>query len=227
MKTGIRVAGLLVMATTVAVADMRTWTFEKTGTTMEAELVGFAGENATMKLPDGKVYTVPIAYLVASNRVYLAEQRSKLWKDVEVVKLLGEQSIGRYKRCTVRQGDIDSEILVELLPPPVEAILTLRQQQETEINNRKAMIDADNQVLKRLEAQVRDANMLSWGVHYFVRETDKQAVADQQDALAKLEQTHTDYVNQTKGATFVKMKDTGFIYDGLAVWECADPRKPQ
>ena len=98
MKTKLRVIGLLLVATTVAVAEMLTWTFQKSGKTMQGEVVGFAGDTVTMKLPDGKTISVPIAYLVESNRVDLAAERVKQWKEVEVVKLEGVTSAGRYRR---------------------------------------------------------------------------------------------------------------------------------
>ena len=101
MNTGLRMIGLLVTATAVAVAEMRTWTFEESGKTVQGEVLGFAGTAVTLKGADGKTFSVPIAYLTESNRTYLAAERAKQWKEVEVFKLEGEESGGRYKKCTV------------------------------------------------------------------------------------------------------------------------------
>ena len=69
--------GLLVAVATVAMAEMRTWTFEKSGKTIEGEVVGFSGEAVNLKRADGKTYSVPIAYLIASNRIDLVAERAK------------------------------------------------------------------------------------------------------------------------------------------------------
>ncbi len=220
-----RVFILLLASTFMAAAEMRTWTFEKGGKTIEAELVGFAGDKATMKLPDGKAYTVPVAYLVGKDRAYLAEQKTKLWKDVEIVKLEGATSAGRYKRCVVRGGGVDETILIQLLPLSVEEILNKSNQQTAEISELSGWIDNRDAELRRAEAQANDANRSTGTTNYYVKATAKVDVADARENLPKRQKAHLDYVAQTKTARTVKIKNTGLVYEGLPVWECADPRK--
>ena len=52
-------------------------------------------------------------------------------------------------------------------------------------------------------------------------------VKNAQANLAKLQKSHDDYNKKTKSQTMVKMRNTGVVYKGLALWECFDPRKPQ
>ena len=90
-------AGLLA-ATAVAAADMRTWNF-KSGATIEAEIVAFPSpETVQVKRSDGKVYTLPAAYLADADRAYLDAERAKQWKEVSVDKVLGTVSAGRCTR---------------------------------------------------------------------------------------------------------------------------------
>jgi hypothetical protein len=164
--------------------------------------------------------------LTESNRVDLAAERLKQWKEVEVVKLEGVMSAGRYKRCTVQGKEVNGEILIQLLPASVEAILNSRNQQAAQIADLKSSIENGDRAVRRASA----------GDPAFVNAVIVQgpgvnlADADLTDAkanLAKLQTAYGDYINKTKAATIVKMKNTGFVYQGLPVWQCADPRKPQ
>src|SRR3974390_2373043 len=116
MDRGLWIIGMLLAATVVARAEMRTWTFEESGKTIQGEVVGFAGEAVTLKGDDGKTRFVPIAYLTASDRSFLVAERAKQWKEVEVVKLESEESGRRYKKCSVRGQGVNGEILIERLP---------------------------------------------------------------------------------------------------------------
>jgi hypothetical protein len=134
------VLAVLLAATAVAVAEMRTWNFNS-GATMEAEIVGFPSpETVEVKRSDGKVYTLPTAYLNNADRAYVDAERAKQWKQVSVDKLLGTVSAGRYKKCAVTGKDVEGEILVALLPFQVEAIFNNRQQQEAQITNLNSRI---------------------------------------------------------------------------------------
>lgn len=228
MKTKLRVIGLLLAATTVAVAEMRTWTFQQSGKTMQGEVVGFSGDMVTMKRPDGKTVSVPIAYLAESNRVDLAAERVKQWKEVEVVKLEGVMSAGRYRRCTVQGKEVDGEILIQLLPASVEAILNARNQQAAQIADLAERIGNGERAAQQAHALIpvgtRDPT------YDDQRAQVSQADVDLATAKGDLDHMKTAYansVNKTRAATTVKMKNIGLVYEGLPVWECFDPRKPQ
>ena len=141
MKTELSAMGLLLLATAFAAAEMRTWTFEQSGKSIQAELITFAGEAVTLKGADGKTVSVPIAYLTESDRAYLAAERPKQWKQIEVVKLDATESARRYKKCTVRGTGVNGDIFIALLPPSVEAILNNRNQQALQITNLSNQIE--------------------------------------------------------------------------------------
>jgi hypothetical protein len=127
------VLAVLLAATTIAVAEMRTWNF-KSGATIEAEIVAFPGpDTVKVKRSDGKEYVLPTAYLASEDRAYLATERAKQWKEVSVDKLLGTAAAGRYKKCAVSGKDAGGNILIALLPASVEAVLNNRKQQEDQI----------------------------------------------------------------------------------------------
>ena len=68
---------LLLAATTVAVAEMRTWTFEKSGKTVQGEVAGFEANSVLLKVPEGKTFSVTISYLIKSDRDYLVAKRKQ------------------------------------------------------------------------------------------------------------------------------------------------------
>jgi hypothetical protein len=76
---------LVVLLSVVGIAyagELRTWTFEKNGNAIVAELVGFTTVHtnelaAILKMYDGSTYTVPSSYLVETNRSYLALEWAK------------------------------------------------------------------------------------------------------------------------------------------------------
>ncbi len=231
MKTEMRVMGVLLAVTLAATAAMRSWTFERSGKTIQGEVVGFSGGMVDLKCPDGTTYSVPIAYLSEGDRVELAAERAKQWKEVEVTKLVGTASAGRYKKCDVAGTDVNGEILIDLLPASIEAILNNRNQQEAQINALKAWIDADTAALTRSGELSQDPNHPNVYVPvpslFFFNNAAQARYEEAQANLARLEAAYTDSVNQTRAETIVKMKNTGLIYDGLPVWECFDPRKPE
>jgi len=232
MYTGLRVIGLLLVATSIAVAELRTWTFEQSGATMRGEVVGFTGDAVTLRGEDGKTVSVRIAYLIASNRAYLAAERAKQWKEVEVVKLVGEQSAGLYKKCSVRGKDVRSEILVEHLPPAVEALLDKRSQLEAQITNLSAQVDSQNQAVQQAKAAIPAGRSGNRAYRRAVAAERAQvdraskSLKTAQASLAKLQKSYDDSVKKTKDQTVVKMRDTGVVYKGLPIWECVDSRKP-
>jgi hypothetical protein len=95
MNGGIWIIGLLLTATAVAGAEMRTWTFSESGKTVQGEVLGFTGDAVTLKRVDAKTFSVPIAYLTETDRVFLVAARAQQWKEFEVLKLEGEESAGR------------------------------------------------------------------------------------------------------------------------------------
>ena len=75
------VIGLLLVATVVAAAETRTWTFEKSGKTVRGEVVGFDGNSVILKLPEGKTFSVVISYLIESDRDHLSAKRKQADED--------------------------------------------------------------------------------------------------------------------------------------------------
>jgi len=74
MKTML-VALVVSLALLTRAAELRTWTFEKHGNAIMAELMDFTtvtnGLAAILRMYDGSTYTVPVAFLVGTNRTYL------------------------------------------------------------------------------------------------------------------------------------------------------------
>src|ERR1019366_9628644 len=113
---------VLLAATTVGAAEMRTWNL-KSGATLEAEIVAFPGpDTVQVKRSDGKIATLPAAYLTDADRAYLNAERAKQWKEVSIDKVLGTVSAGRHKKSAVSGEDVGPEILGALLPSPVGAV---------------------------------------------------------------------------------------------------------
>ena len=153
MKTELSVIGLLLAATVVASAEMRTWTFEKSGSTMQAEVVIFSGGSVILKRPDGQQVTVPIAYLIETNRVYLADERTKQWKEVEVVKIEGALTAsGAEKICTVRGAEVNGKILIRLLPASVVTVLNNRDAAAAQIARVSEAIKSRERTLRYADA---------------------------------------------------------------------------
>jgi hypothetical protein len=231
MKAELRVLGLLLAVSAVAVAEMRTWTFEKSGKTIQGEVVGFSGDAVNLRLADGKTYSVPVAYLTASNRMDLAAERANQWKEVEVVRLQGATSAGRYKRCTVQGKEVSGEILIDLLPPSVEAILNHRNQQAAQIADLAARVENRDREVQREDAitpraEGPDADYVNALIAQ--RAAVNLAITNVAEAktnLAKLQAAYADELARTRAATTVKMRKTALVYEGLPVWECLDPRK--
>jgi hypothetical protein len=228
MKTELRVIGLLLAVTAVAVAEMRTWTFQKSGKTMQGEVVAFAGDTVTMNLPDGKAFSVPIAYLIESNRTDLAAERAKQWKQVEIVTLEGSMSAGRYKKCIVQGSGVGREILIQLLPASVETVLNSRNEQAAKIAALSDRIGTGERAAQQAHALIpvgtRDPAYDDQRAQVSQADID---LATAKSDLQDLRVAYTDAVNKTRAATIVKIKNIGLVYQGLPVWECADPRKPQ
>jgi hypothetical protein len=228
MKIKLGAIGLLLAATVVAFAEMRTWTFNS-GATLEAEIVGFPDEaTVNVKRSDGKIYSLPFAYLTNADRAYLAAEHAKQWKKVSVDKLLGTVSAGYYKKCLVSGKDVNGEVLIQLLAPQVEAVLNTRKQQADEIADltsrpRNGAGGGQGSAAAGGGRGPRHATRAQRAQAQFAA----QAARDTKNRLAKLKADYDANLKKTKGATTVLMKNTGSVYDGLAVWECKDPRKAQ
>jgi hypothetical protein len=222
----LRALVVLLAATAVATAEMRTWNF-KSGATMEAEIVAFPSpDTVTVKRSDGKVYTLPAAYLTAADRAYLGTERAKQWKEVSVDKLLG--TVGRYKKCAVSGKDVGGNILVALLSPQAEAVLNNREQQQAQIDEVSGQIQNDSSVAR--DAHTAATSQGSRGYHRANRTRAKLATQDEADAKINLEKLKADYeesVKKTKATTTVLMKNTGLVSEGLPVWECQVSSKRQ
>ena len=233
MHHALLMTGLLLAATAVAGAEMRTWTFEQSGKTIQGEVAGFTGDTVTIKGDDGKVRSVPIAYLTASDRSFLVAERAKQWKEVEVVKLESDESARRYKKCSVRGQSVNGEILIERLPKAVEAVLNARNQQAAPIAALSQQIQNENQAVQQAKASIPSgssgnrAYRRAVGLeHAEVNVADKDLKSARTN-LAGLQKSYDAYVEKTRSQTMVKMRNTGVRYKDLAVWECFDPRKPQ
>ena len=196
---------------------------------MEAEIVAFPSpETVEVKRSDGKVYTLPAAYLADADRAYLDAERAKQWKEVSVDKLLGTVSAGRYKKCAVSGKDVGGEILVAMLPSQVEAVLNNRQQQEAQIADLNSRIQNDSSAAR--DANVAAARGGSRAYRNANRAQAKLATQDEAEAktsLDKLKADYAEYVKKTKAATTVLMKKTGLVYERLPVWECQALQKRQ
>lgn len=219
---------MFLMATAVADAEMRTWNF-KSGATIEAEIVAFPGpDTVQVKRADGKMATLPAAYLTDADRAYLDAERAKQWKEVSIDKVLGAVSTGRYKKCAVSGKDVGHEILVAKLPSQVETVVNNRQQQEAQITNLSSRITEDSTA-----ARNADAAAVSGGTRAYRNASRAQAnLAAKDEAAAKAslhkrKADYAEYVKKTKAATTVRLKNTGLVYEGLPVWECqGSPKRP-
>jgi HPt (histidine-containing phosphotransfer) domain-containing protein len=216
---------VLLAATAVAAAEMRTWNL-KSGATLEAEIVAFPGpDTVKVKRSDGKLYTLPAAYLGAADRAYLQTERAKQWKEVSVDKLLG--TMGRYKKCAVSGKDVWGDILVALLPSQAEAVLNNRQQQEAQIADLNSQIQNDSNVAR--DAHTAATSQGSGGYRRANRAQARLATRDEADAKISVEKLKTDYaeyVKKTKTTTTLLLRNTGLVSEGLPVWECqASPKR--
>lgn len=217
---------MLLAATAVAAAEMRTWNL-KSGATLEAEIVAFPSpDTVKVKRSDGKMYTLSAAYLAAADRAYLQAERAKQWKEVSVNKVLG--TAGRYKKCAVSGKDVWGDILVALLPAQAEVVLNNRQQQEAQIADLNSQIQNDSNVAR--DAHAAATSQGSRGYRRANRTQAKLATQDEASAKISLEKLKTDYdeyVKKTKAATTLLMRNTGLVSEGLPVWECqASPKRP-
>lgn len=211
---------VLMVATAVAAAEMRTWHFNS-GSTMEAEIVAFPSpETVEVRRSDGKMYTLPAACLANSDRAYLNAERAKQWKQVSVDKLLGTTSTGRYKKCAVSGKDVAGEILVSRLPAQVEAVLNNRQQQEAQIADLNSQIQNDSSAAKDASAAATRGNRVYRNANKAQAKLATQDQAAVKTSLDKLKADNAEYVKKTKADTTVLMKNTGLIYEHLPVWEC-------
>ena len=231
VKRELGVIGLLLAVTAVPVAELRTWTFEKSGKTIQAEVVNFVGTNlVTLKGADGKTFSVPIAYLTATNRAYLAAERAAKWKEVEVVRLEGTASGGRYKKCSVRAKDMDDVVLVDLLPPAVETILKNPESAGAEIAELQSWIKSNAQGLTRSTLLCRSRS--TTGGHdtnavYRVKDMPRSKSRKRKPTCPGLKQPIPITTPRPRRRRLSKMKKTSLVYEGLPVWECFDPRKRQ
>ena len=221
----IALAGLLA-ATIMASAEMRIWTF-KSGATMEAEIVAFPSPDVVkVKRSDGKVYTLPSAYLAAADRAYLETERAKQWKEVSVNKLLG--TVGPYRKCSVSGKDVGGDILIARLPAEAAAVLNNRQEQEAQIADVTSQIQNDSSVVR--DAHAAATIQGSRGYRRANRTQAKLATQDEASAkisLEKLKNDYAEYVKKTKATTTLLMKNTGLVSSGLPVWGCQVSPKRQ
>jgi hypothetical protein len=140
---------------------------------------------------------------------------------------------GRYKKCTVHGQGVSGEILIQLLPPAVEAILNTRNQQAAPIAALSQQIKNENQAVQQAKASIPTGTSGYGPYRQAVRVERAQANMAAKDLksartnLANLQKYYDDYVEKTKSQTMVKMRNTGVLYKSLAIWECFDPRKPQ
>ena len=230
MKANLKLSALAVLlaATAVGAAEMRTWNF-KSGATIQAEIVAFPSpDTVEVKRADGKVYSLPVAYLKEADQAYLGAEREKQWKQVSVDKVLGAECAGRYKKCAVSGSGVGGVILVALLPSQVEAALSKRLQQEAQITNLNTRIQDDGSVARDGKAAAtKRSNRAYRNANRAESKLAKQDEAEAETSLYKLKADYAEYVKKTKATTTVLMKNTGLVYAGLPVWECQQPQKRQ
>jgi hypothetical protein len=233
MNTGLRMIVLLLAATTLARAGVRTWTFDASGKTTQGEVVGFTNNAVILKGTDGKTVSVPIAYFVESDRTYLAAERTRQWKQVEVLKLDAAATAGRYQKCAVRGTEVRGDIYVEGLPASVQAVLNTRNEQAVPIAELSARIENEDRAMQEVKSGMpakAPRNRAYRRAYATQRAQLKVEAAELQQARAKLAELQKSYdqsVAKTKAQTMVKMRNTGVVYKGLPVWECLSARKPQ
>jgi len=179
-----------------------------------------------VKRSDGKLYTLPAAYLGAADRAYLQTERAKQWKEVSVDKLIGTVA-AHYKKCAVSGTGVGGQILVALLPARAEAVLNNRQQQEAQIADLDSRIQDDSDAARNANAAAKH------GYRAYRNENRAQARQANQDeagaklSLAKLKADYAEYVKKTKASTTLLMRNTGLVCEGLPVWECQTSPKRQ
>jgi hypothetical protein len=226
MNPNLSALAVLLAATAVAASEMRTWNF-KSGASMEAAIVAFPGPGTVeVKLSDGKMFTLPAAYLTDADRTYLGAERAKQWKQVSVDKVLG--TVGHYKKCAVSGKDVGGEILVAMLPSQAEAVLNNRQQQEAQIADLNSRIQDDSSVARgATAAAARRGNRAYRNANRAQANLATQDEAEAKTNLDQLKADYAEYVKKTKTATTVLMKNTGLVYEHLPVWECQAAQKRQ
>ena len=232
MKTQLRVMSLLLAATAVAPAEMRTWTFEKSGKTVEAEAAGFTDDAVTLKEADGKTVSVPIAYLSKSDQAYVATAQAGQWKEVEVVKLDASTAVGRYKKCTARGAGVGGEIYIERLPASVVTVLQTRNQQAAPIDELSKQIEAKKRGVEDDKAALPGKGSMNRAQRRAAKAQRGQVNVETSDLnalqanLDKLQKTYDESVAKTKSQTVVRMRNTGVVYKNLPLWQCLSPQKP-
>lgn len=233
MTTALRVIGLVFAATAVAGAETRTWTFEKSGKTVEADVAGFTDNAVTLKEAGGKTVSVPIAYLSKGDQVYLAAEQAKQWKEVEVVKLDASTSLNRYRKCTVRGTGADGETYIERLPASVQSVLEDRNRQAAPIAALTRQIDDQKRAVQEDKAALPPKGPLNRAQRRVAAAQRGQVNVETSDLngleveLAQLQKAYDESVEKTKSQTIVRMRNTGTVYKTLPLWQCFDPQKPQ
>ncbi len=225
------VVGLLLAATEVAFAEMRTWTFRQADKTLEGEIIGFTGKAVTLREPSGRIVSVPLANFSSSDRSYLAAERGKQWKEVEVAKLDIAGSGGRYKKCTVHGAEVSGEIFVAGLPRAVEAVLQERIKQAAPMVELSKQVESQRRDLQEAKAAAKAPRNRAYRREAAAERRDINVETSNLNALearlAELQKAYDESVRKTKDKTMVKMRTTGLRYKELPIWECFDPRKPQ
>jgi hypothetical protein len=233
MKTELRVIGVLLAATVAAMAEMRSWTLEKSGKTVQGEVAGFTDNAVTLREAGGKVVSLPIAYLSQKDRAYVAAEQTKQWKEVEVVKLDASTAVGLYKKCTVRSADVKGDLYIERLPASVLGVLQQRNKQAAPIAELSAQIEAQKHAVQDAKAAIPDKRGKPHAERHALARERGQVNAElsnvnaREAELAKLQKAYDDSVQKTRNQTMVTMRNTGITYKNLPLWQCFDTRKPK
>ena len=233
MKTKLCVIAVLVAATSWTRAEVRTWTFQQSGKTVEAELAGFIDNSVTLREANGKTVSVPIAFLSKGDRQYLAGHLAQQWKDVEVVKLDASTAIGRYKKCKVQGTGINGDVYIDRLPASLITVLQTRNQQAAPIEALSKEIEAQKQAVQEAKAGTPSKGLKGRAKRRAAAKQRGQVNAEASNVnaleveLARLQKSYDESVAKTKHQTTVRMRNTGVVYKGLPLWQCFDPGKPQ
>ena len=214
-------------------AEMRTWTLEKSGKTLEAQVAGFSDNAVTLKEANGRTVSVPLAYLSKGDRQYLVTERSQQWKEVDVIKLDASTALGRYKKCRVQGEGAASEVYIERLPASVISVLQARNQQAApvealarEVEAQKKAVQAAKSGVSATDTKTR-ANRRQAARERGQVNVEASNVNAREAELARLQKTYDESVAKTRHQTQVKMRNTGAMYKGLPLWQCFEPGKPQ
>ena len=139
-----------------------------------------------------------------------------------------KEDVAIWPKCSIRCEGAEVEVLLANMPAQIRPLLAALKQQSVQIAALKARTTALDNDLRRISADVHDANMDNinngFAPIYYVRESSKVTLEDMQMELSKLENEHAATVARAKDETSLLAMFTGKTYAGLPIWDCG--KKP-